>query len=51
MNAANRITYFHREAFHMAVITIANNPEFHDLLDLKANIVFSTKPARNWPCS
>ena len=27
----------------MAVITIANNPEFHDLLDLKANIVFSTE--------
>ncbi len=27
----------------MAVITIPNNPEFHDLLDLKANIVFSTE--------
>ncbi len=26
----------------MAIITIPNNPEFHDLLDLKANIVFST---------
>ena len=26
----------------MAVITISNNPEFHDLLDLKANIVFSS---------
>ena len=26
----------------MAVITIPNNPEFHDLLDLKANIVFSS---------
>jgi len=26
----------------MAKITIANNPELHDLLDLKANIVFST---------
>ena len=26
----------------MAKMTIANNPELHDLLDLKANIVFST---------
>ena len=26
----------------MAIITISNNPEFHDLLDLKANIVFSS---------
>ena len=26
----------------MAVITIPNNPEFHELLDLKANIVFSS---------
>lgn len=26
----------------MAITVIPNNPEFHDLLDLKANIVFST---------
>lgn len=26
----------------MAIITIPNNPEFHDLMDLQANIVFST---------
>lgn len=27
----------------MAITVIPNNPEFHDLLDLKANIVFSTE--------
>ncbi|MBR5545797.1 MAG: alpha/beta hydrolase [Clostridia bacterium] len=27
----------------MAITVILNNPEFHDLLDLKANIVFSTE--------
>ena len=31
----------------MAITVIPNNPEFHDLLDLKANIVFSSETGEN----